>query len=52
MDRKAASPGAEPSTQQVTDYVLRHKQVSLHHETIYQIVYADKAEGGDLYKYL
>ncbi|MDP5211370.1 IS30 family transposase, partial [Microbulbifer sp. 2205BS26-8] len=42
----------ELSPQQVADYLLRHKQVSLHHETIYQIVYADKAEGGDLYKHL
>lgn len=42
----------ELSPQQVVDYLERHKKVSLHHETIYQIVYADKAEGGDLYKHL
>ena len=24
----------------------------MHHETIYQIVYADKADGGDLYTHL
>ncbi|MEX2963367.1 IS30 family transposase [Microbulbifer sp. TYP-18] len=42
----------ELSPEQVAGYLLRHKQVSLHHETIYQIVYADKAEGGDLYKHL
>ncbi|WP_299947103.1 IS30 family transposase [uncultured Microbulbifer sp.] len=42
----------ELSPQQVADYLLRHKQASLHHKTIYQIVYSDKAEGGDLYKHL
>ncbi len=42
----------ELSPQQAVDYLKRHKQVSLHHETVYQIVYADKAEGGDLYKHL
>jgi len=42
----------ELSPQQVVDYLKRHKKVSLHHETLYQIVYADKAEGGDLYKHL
>ncbi|WKD48203.1 IS30 family transposase [Microbulbifer spongiae] len=42
----------ELSPQQVANYLLRHKQVSLYHETIYQVVYTDKAEGGDLYKHL
>ena len=41
----------ELSPQQVVDYLKRHKQVSLHHETVYQMVYADKANGGDLYKH-
>ena len=30
----------------------RHKGISLHHETIYQLVYADKANGGNLYTHL
>lgn len=42
----------ELSPQQVADYLKRHKGLSLHHETIYQQIYADKAEGGDLYTHL
>ena len=42
----------ELSPQQVVDYLKRHKKVSLHHETVYQLIYADKAEGGDLYGHL
>lgn len=42
----------ELSPQQVVDYLKRHHGVSLHHETVYQIVYADKAAGGDLYTHL
>jgi len=42
----------ELSPQQVVDYLKKHKQISLHHETIYQLVYEDKAEGGDLYQHL
>jgi IS30 family transposase len=42
----------ELSPQQVVDYLKDHKEVSLHHETIYQWVYADKALGGDLYQHL
>lgn len=42
----------ELSPQQVVDYLKRHRQVSLHHETIYQMVYTDKVNGGDLYKHL
>jgi len=30
----------------------RHKGLSLHHETVYQLIYTDKASGGDLYKHL
>jgi IS30 family transposase len=26
--------------------------LALHHETIYQLIYANKARGGDLYKHL
>ncbi|RJG16417.1 IS30 family transposase [Alcanivorax profundi] len=42
----------ELSPQQVGDYLRRRKIVSLHHETIYQLIYADKANGGDLYTHL
>ena len=42
----------ELSPQQVIDYLDRHKNVSLHHETVYQRIYADKAQGGELYKHL
>lgn len=40
------------SPQQVSGYLKRHIGVSLHHETIYQIILADKANGGDLYTHL
>src|SRR5690606_17024003 len=42
----------ELSLQQVVDCLKCHQSVSLHHETVYQLVYADKASGGDLYKHL
>jgi IS30 family transposase len=42
----------ELSPQQVVDYIRRHKKLSLHHETVYRLVYANKAEGGDLYQHL
>lgn len=42
----------ELSPQQVVDYLKRHKNLSLHHETVYQLIYDDKAVGGDLYSYL
>ena len=42
----------ELSPQQVVDYLKTHKNLSLHHETLYQLIYADKATGGDLYKHL
>ncbi|WP_295627912.1 IS30 family transposase [uncultured Nitrosomonas sp.] len=42
----------ELSPEQVANYLERHKNLSLHHETIYQLIYADKARGGDLYKHL
>lgn len=42
----------ELSPQQVADYLKRHKRLSLHHETIYQQIYTDKVEGGDLYTHL
>ncbi len=40
------------SPQQTVDYLKIYKKVSLHHETVYQLIYADKAEGGELYKHL
>lgn len=42
----------ELSPQQVAAYLKRHKIVLLHHETIYQGVCRDKANGGDLYTHL
>ena len=42
----------ELSPQQVADYLLKHKKVSLHHETVYQFIYRDKAGGGNLYQHL
>lgn len=42
----------ELSLQQVMIYLARHKGISLHHETVYQLVYTDNANGGDLYTHL
>jgi len=42
----------ELSPQQVVKYLAKHKKISLHHETVYQLVYKDKANGGDLYTHL
>ncbi len=42
----------ELSPQQVVDYLKRHKKLSLHHETVYRLVYADKVQGGSLYQHL
>ena len=42
----------ELSPQQVVDYLDNHRNVSLHHETVYQRIYVDKAQGGELYKHL
>ena len=42
----------ELSPQQVVDYLAIHQGVLLHHETVYQIIYADKSDGGDLYTHL
>lgn len=42
----------ELSPQQVVDYLERHTGVSLHHETFYQLIYADKANDGDLHTHL
>ncbi len=40
------------SPEQVVDYLANHKSVLLHHETVYQLIYADKAQGGDLHTHL
>jgi IS30 family transposase len=40
------------SPEQVVDYLARHRGISLHFETVYQLIYADKAAEGDLYKHL
>lgn len=40
------------SPQQAVDYLSRHKGISLHHESIYQLIYCDQAEGGNLYQHL
>ncbi|WP_444944881.1 IS30 family transposase [Microbulbifer sp. ZKSA006] len=42
----------ELSPQQVVDYLLIHKKVSLHHETVYQFIYRDKSSGGNLHQHL
>ena len=42
----------ELSPQQVCHYLWRHKHIALHHETIYQYIYTDKALGGDLYTHM
>ena len=34
------------------DYLARHKHLSLHHETVYRLIYEDKAAGGALYTHL
>ena len=42
----------ELSPAQVAAYISKEHGVSLHHETIYQLVLADKVRGGDLYTHL
>jgi len=37
------------SPQQVVDYLKRHKDITLHHETVYQFIYADKAVVSQFY---
>ena len=39
----------ELSPQQVVDYLAKHKKIFLHHETVYLLIYADKAAGGELH---
>jgi len=40
------------SPEQISSYLQKHRGVKLHHETIYQYIYCDKANGGALYKHL
>lgn len=40
------------SPQQVVRYLKRYRGICLHHETVYQLIYVDKADGGNLYTYL
>ena len=42
----------ELSPAQAAAYIAKELGISIHHETIYQMVLADKARGGDLYKHL
>jgi len=42
----------ELSPEQVVDYLVRHRGISLHFETVYQLIYADKAANGNLYQHL
>ncbi len=42
----------ELSPQQVVSYLARHKGISLHHETVYQLIYADKESGSNLHTHL
>lgn len=42
----------ELSPQQVVGYLKRWQKIKLHHETIYQLIYEDKSQGGDLYRHL
>lgn len=40
------------SPEQLVNYLKDEGVVSLHHETIYRLIYEDKARGGDLYQHL
>lgn len=42
----------EWSPDQISGFLGRKKILNISHEAIYQYVWADKAEGGDLYRYL
>lgn len=42
----------ELSPEQIVNYLRDENIVSLHHESIYKLVYEDKACGGDLHKHL
>src|SRR5690349_4159131 len=40
------------SPEQIAGYLKKHNLASLSHERIYQYIYADKAQGGDLHRHL
>lgn len=40
------------SPEQVVDYLNNHRGIRLHHETIYQFIYRDKASGGAMHQHL
>jgi len=40
------------SPEQISGRLQRDKNISIHHETIYQFIYRNKSNGGLLYKYL
>ncbi len=42
----------ELSPEQVCLYLETHKQIKLHHETLYRFVAEDKANGGELYTFM
>ena len=42
----------ELSPEQIVNYLRRHKGVCPHHETVYQLIYANKANGGDWWRHL
>lgn len=42
----------ELSPEQVVGTIEKHLHIKFHHETIYQFIYEDKAQGGQLYKHL
>ena len=42
----------EHSPEQISGYLLADKKIQISHEIIYQYVYRDKREGGDLHKHL
>ncbi|MEX0448064.1 IS30 family transposase [Xenorhabdus sp. SGI246] len=40
------------SPEQTVGYLKREKIISLHHETVYRLIYKDKINGGDLWQHL
>ncbi|MDX8001186.1 IS30 family transposase [Xenorhabdus sp. Reich] len=40
------------SPEQTVGYLKREKIISLHHETVYRLIYKDKLNGGDLWQHL
>ena len=40
------------SPEQISGFLLRHRVLVVSHETIYKRIWADKREGGDLYRHL